>query len=61
MFGLFNKKSPIDKLHAEYQKLMEESFRLSTIDRSASDAKRAKAEDISKRISEAQLAAKLIK
>ena len=61
MFGLFKKKSPIDKLQAKYKKLMEESFRLSTIDRSASDAKSAEAELISKRILDEQLAAKLIK
>lgn len=50
MFGLFKKKSPIEKLQSEYEKLMEETFRLSTIDRSASDAKRAEAEDIAKQI-----------
>ena len=54
MFGLFKKKSPIDKLQAEYKKLMEESFRLSTTDRSASDAKRAEAEEIAKQIEELQ-------
>ena len=54
MFGLFKKKSPIDKLQAEYKKLMEESFRLSTTDRSASDAKRAEAEEVAKQIEELQ-------
>jgi len=52
MFGLFKKKSPIDKLQAEYKNLMEQSFQLSTTDRSASDAKRAEAEEIAKKIEE---------
>ena len=43
MFGLF-KKNPRKKLETEYRQLMEESFKLSTIDRKASDAKRAEAE-----------------
>ena len=50
MFGLFKKKSPIDKLQADYKNLMEQSFRLSTTDRTASDAKRAEAEEIAKQI-----------
>lgn len=50
MFGLFKKKSPAEKLQAEYKKLMEQSFQLSTTDRTASDAKRAEAEEIAKQI-----------
>jgi len=50
MFGLFKKKSPIEKLQLEYKRLMEQSFQLSTSDRTASDAKRAEAEEIAKKI-----------
>lgn len=50
MFGLFKKKSPVDKLQDEYKKLMEESYRLSTSDRKASDLKRAEAEDVLKQL-----------
>ena len=50
MFSLFKKKSPKDKLNAQYKKLMEESHRLSTTDRKASDLKRMEAEEILKKI-----------
>lgn len=50
MLGIFKKKSPIEKLQIEYKKLLEESFKLSTTDRSASDAKRAEAEAIAEQI-----------
>ncbi len=40
MFGFGNKK---DKLQAKYQKLMQESFDLSTVNRELSDRKRAEA------------------
>lgn len=50
MFGLFKKKSQKEKLQAEYQKLHKEAFELSKIDRKASDAKFAEAEEISKQI-----------
>jgi len=52
MFGLFKKKSAIDKLNEQYEKLLKESHRLSTIDRTASDAKVAEANDILKKIEE---------
>lgn len=45
MFG--NKKK---KLEAKYQKLSQEAFRLSTIDRTKSDAKTAEAEEVLKQI-----------
>jgi hypothetical protein len=44
MFGIFNKKSKRDKMNRKYQKLMQESYELSTVNRQASDAKRAAAE-----------------
>lgn len=50
MFGWFKKKSESEKLMEEYKKLMEESFRLSKIDRTAADAKHAEAEEILKKI-----------
>lgn len=48
--GLFSSKSPKEKLQDKYKKLMEESYKLSSTDRKASDAKRAEAEDIIKQI-----------
>jgi hypothetical protein len=50
MFGLFKKKNPIEKLQAEYRKLMEEAFHLSKSDRKAGDAKIAEADQILKKI-----------
>jgi hypothetical protein len=50
MFGIFKKKSPIEKLEAKYQKLMEEAYRLSTINRRESDQKTAEANEIFKQI-----------
>lgn len=49
MFGFF-KKDPLKKLQKKYKDLLEESFRLSTIDRKASDLKRAEAEEVMKEI-----------
>ncbi|MFK7949523.1 MAG: Lacal_2735 family protein [Saprospiraceae bacterium] len=49
MFGLF-KKDPVKKLQKKYKDLMEESYRLSTSDRKASDLKRAEAEAVIKEI-----------
>jgi DnaJ-domain-containing protein 1 len=50
MFGLFKKKSPKEKLQAEYRKLLEESHRLSTINRAESDKMAAKADEVLKKI-----------
>lgn len=44
MFGLFKKKSEIEKLQDTYESLMKESFILSKSNRSASDKKIAEAE-----------------
>lgn len=52
MFGLFKSKSPIEKLQKQYAQLLEEAHRLSTINRSQSDAKTAEAEAILKKIEE---------
>tara|TARA_B110000037_G_C16898191_1_gene415046 strand:+ start:393 stop:557 length:165 start_codon:yes stop_codon:yes gene_type:complete len=50
MFGIFKKKSPLEKLQEKYQKTVEEAFKLSKIDRKASDAKQAEAEDLLQQI-----------
>ncbi|WP_105069956.1 Lacal_2735 family protein [Nonlabens arenilitoris] len=50
MFGLFKKKSELDKLQVEYQKLMGDFHKLSKTDRSAADAAYAKAEEIGKKM-----------
>jgi len=50
MFGLFKKKSEKEKLSEQYRKLMEESYRWSTSDRTKSDQIRVEAEEILKKI-----------
>lgn len=54
MFGLFKKKSPIEVLQDKYAALMEESFKLSTVNRAKSDAKVEEAEKIMKEIEKLQ-------
>ena len=50
MFGLFKKKSEVEKLQKKYQKLMKEAFDLSKSNRSASDTKYAEADEVQKQI-----------
>jgi len=50
MFGLFKKKSPIDKLQEEYKKLLAEAHRLSTINRTESDKIAQQADEVLKKI-----------
>lgn len=50
MFGLFKKKSEVEKLQKQYQQLMKEAHQLSHQDRKASDLKMAEAEEIAKKI-----------
>ncbi len=50
MFGLFKKKSAKEKMMEQYKKLMEESFRLSHIDRKESNFKQHEAEELMKKI-----------
>ena len=57
MFGLFKKRTPKEKLEAEYRDLLAESHRLSTVDRRASDLKRAEAEKVADRIEELERSA----
>lgn len=49
MFGFF-KKTEAEKLQAQYKKLMSEYHRLSTTDRTASDAAYAKADEVAKKL-----------
>ncbi len=50
MFGLFKKKTELEKLQSQYQKLMKEAFDLSKSNRKASDDKYAQADEIQKKI-----------
>ena len=50
MFGLFSKKSPIDKLVVQHKKLLEEAYKLSVTNRSASDSKTAEAHEVLQKI-----------
>tara|TARA_R110000868_G_scaffold5891_3_gene34329 strand:- start:983 stop:1150 length:168 start_codon:yes stop_codon:yes gene_type:complete len=50
MFGLFKKKSEVEKLQEKYGKLMKEWHALSSTNRSESDKKYAEAEAIAKQI-----------
>ncbi|QXP59137.1 MULTISPECIES: Lacal_2735 family protein [unclassified Olleya] len=50
MFGLFKKKSALDKLQDQYKKLLEESYKLSTTNRSESDKKQAEAQVVLEQI-----------
>ncbi|TXD48887.1 Lacal_2735 family protein [Polaribacter sp. IC073] len=46
MFGLFKKKSEVDKLQEKYKKVMEEAYKLQSINRTDSDSKYKEADDI---------------
>lgn len=50
MFGLFKKKTEVEKLQEKYQKLMKEAFDLSKTNRKASDDKYAQADEVQKKI-----------
>jgi len=50
MFQLFKKKSEKEKLQDNYKKLLEESYKLSHTNRTASDQKAAEADAILKQI-----------
>ncbi len=50
MFGLFKKKTEEEKLQIQYEKLLKESFDLSKVSRSKSDAKAAEAEEVLKQL-----------
>lgn len=50
MFGLFKRKTEIEKLQDQYKKLMKEGFDLQSVNRSASDQKYFEADQILKKI-----------
>ena len=50
MFGLFKKKSELEKHQDLYKKLMEEAYKLQSINRKESDQKYAEADLILKKI-----------
>jgi hypothetical protein len=50
MFGLFKKKSEVEKLEVKYKKLLEEAHQLSTTNRSKSDEKMYEANEVLKQI-----------
>ena len=50
MFGLFKKKSEKEKLEEKYKKLMEDGYKLQSINRSDSDQKYLEADNILKKI-----------
>ena len=50
MLGLFKKKSEKEKLEEKYRKLIDESYKLSHTNRSASDQKAAEADAILKQL-----------
>lgn len=56
MFGIFKKKSKIELLEKKYQNLLKESYKLSTINRKASDAKAVEAEQVIKEIEDLKIA-----
>jgi hypothetical protein len=50
MFGLFKKRSELEKLQDKYKKLQKEAFDLSKSNRQQSDAKLKEADDVGKQI-----------
>lgn len=50
MFNLFKKKTELELLQQEFEKLMAESHKLSTVNRALSDQKRVEAEKVSEKI-----------
>ena len=58
MFGLFKKKSEVEKLEERHAKLLEEAFALSKTDRAAADAKTAEAAALDEKIAALRATAK---
>jgi hypothetical protein len=50
MFGIFKKKTAVEKLEEKYKKVKEEGFKLQSINRSDSDEKYLEADNILKEI-----------
>lgn len=54
MFGLFKKKSEIEKLQDAYKKITEQAFKLQATNRTQSDKKYQEADNILKKIESLQ-------
>lgn len=54
MFSFFKKKSKLEQLQEQYQKLLQESFTLAKTNRQKSDQKQAEANELLKAIEELQ-------
>ncbi len=52
MFGIFKKKTEIEKLQETYSKMLSDAHKLSHSNRTASDKLLAEAEEIAKKIDE---------
>ena len=50
MFGLFKRRTELDKLRDRHAKLLEEAYELSRSNRTAADAKTAEAAELATRI-----------
>ena len=50
MFGLFKKKTPLEKLQEKHKQFLKEAFDLSKTNRSAGDSKYAEADAVQKEI-----------
>lgn len=50
MFGLFKKKTTLEKLDDQYKKLLSEAHQLASTDRSLSDKKMAEADIVGQKI-----------
>ena len=50
MFGIFKKKTKVEKLEIKYKALLKEAYDLSKTNRSKSDQKTFEAEEVSKQI-----------
>tara|TARA_B100001093_G_scaffold482499_1_gene514215 strand:+ start:331 stop:504 length:174 start_codon:yes stop_codon:yes gene_type:complete len=50
MFGLFKRKTELEKLEIKYKALLKEAYQLSKINRSKSDQKTFEAEEVFKEI-----------
>lgn len=54
MFGIFKKKTELEKLQILYKKVLEESYKLSHTNRAASDQKAVEADNLMKQIEKLQ-------
>lgn len=50
MFGIFKKKTEVEKLQIKYESLMKEAYKLSTINRTQSDQKTFEANEVLEQI-----------